>query len=98
MGLVPKGCEAPPVRDESTISILQNMNKKLLISLANLIRDHNAAVRAGHSQSAFDGEHISTLADFCARENPAFKRDRWVDYIAGKCGPNGGPAKGGNAS
>lgn len=30
------------------------------------------------------------LADMCAKSNPAFKRGRWLDYIAGKVGPNGG--------
>jgi hypothetical protein len=29
-------------------------------------------------------------ADFCQKHNPAFKRQRWFDYIDGKCGPNGG--------
>ena len=66
------------------------MSKKQFISLADAIRTHNAAVKAGHSQSAFDGEHLSTLADFCKSTNPAFMRSRWLDYIDGKCGANGG--------
>ena len=52
------------------------MSKKQFIALADLIRSHNAAVKSGLSQTAFDGELISTLADFCAAQNPAFKRGR----------------------
>jgi hypothetical protein len=33
------------------------------------------------------------LADFCKAQNPNFNRDRWLDYIAGKCGKNGGKVK-----
>lgn len=35
------------------------------------------------------------LADFCKSQNGAFKRDRWIAYINGECGPNGGEVKGG---
>ena len=31
-----------------------------------------------------------TCADFCAAQNPRFNRARWLAYIAGECGPNGG--------
>ena len=30
------------------------------------------------------------LANFCHEMNPRFARRRWLDYISGKCGPNGG--------
>ena len=33
------------------------------------------------------------LADFCAAQNPAFNRERWLAYIAGDCGSNGGKRK-----
>lgn len=32
----------------------------------------------------------SHLADFCAGQSPCFERERWLDYIDGKCAPNGG--------
>lgn len=57
------------------------MNKKQLIALANFIRAN---------PGAFSPAAVEKLADFCARENPLFKRDRWLGYIAGRCGPNGG--------
>jgi hypothetical protein len=33
------------------------------------------------------------LADFCASQNSRFDRERWLGYIAGECGPNGGKVK-----
>jgi hypothetical protein len=33
------------------------------------------------------------LADWCASQSATFKRDRWLQYIAGECGPNGGAVK-----
>ena len=33
---------------------------------------------------------LPVLADFCQAQNPNFKRDRWLGYIAGECGPYGG--------
>ena len=41
----------------------------------------------------FTHTQILALADWCALQNPNFKRDRWLDYIAGKCGKNGGAVK-----
>lgn len=35
----------------------------------------------------------NALADFCKSQNPRFDRERWLDYIAGKCGPSGGKVK-----
>lgn len=32
----------------------------------------------------------SELADFCIEQNGRFNRHRWLDYIKGECGPNGG--------
>jgi hypothetical protein len=59
------------------------MGKKTLIALADHVR---AAGR-------FDAAQIARLADFCQAQNPAFKRDRWIQYVAGQCGPNGGKKK-----
>ena len=67
------------------------MSKKDFIALANAIREHNAKDGAGFCR--FTVGQVQTLADFCENQNPLFKRDRWLDYIAGKCGPNGGSVK-----
>lgn len=42
------------------------------------------------SRPVFDETALDTLANFCKSQNGNFLRDRWLDYIAGKCGPNGG--------
>lgn len=64
------------------------MSKKHFIELADMIRDANQAAPGKFTQAAID-----KLADFCASQNPNFKRERWLDYIAGKCGKNGGKVR-----
>lgn len=61
------------------------MSKKDFISMANFIRDHNKL-----SQSTFSKEQVEVLALFCQTTNSRFNRSRWLAYIAGECGPNGG--------
>lgn len=58
------------------------------IALANAIREHNE-----FHGIKFNIDQLNTLADFCHFQNPSFDRHRWLDYIAGKCGPNGGRIK-----
>lgn len=65
------------------------MSKKHFIALANAIRDHNRFAK-DCGGDVFTGPQLERLADFCQSTNSLFKRDRWLDYIAGKCGPNGG--------
>lgn len=64
------------------------MSKKHFIALADTIRLAN---RFG--PATFSEEAIKELASFCARQNPNFDKSRWLDYIAGKCGPSGGAIK-----
>ncbi len=74
------------------------MTKKHVIALADAIITHDNFVshpyRTGMGEDAdiilFDRHHLATLADFCKRQNPNFNQERWLDYIAGKCGSNGG--------
>lgn len=66
------------------------MTKKHFIALADTIREHNRIEGGMYEPKAFEGGHLSTLADFCQSQNPNFNRELWLDYIAGKCGPNGG--------
>lgn len=67
------------------------MNKKQFITLANHIRGSNANTM--QSLGIFTPDQIEALADFCRAQNPAFNRARWLSYIAGTCGPNGGKIK-----
>jgi hypothetical protein len=60
------------------------MYKKHFIELADWIRT---------SPVPFLPTHIEYLADFCKQQNSNFNRERWLGYIAGECGPNGGAVK-----
>lgn len=65
------------------------MSKKDFIALADTLRESN---RIQHP--IFNSDHLDVLAQFCKEQNRNFMRDRWLAYIAGTCGPNGGsPAK-----
>lgn len=66
------------------------MTKKNFIALADAVRIHN---KWASSLEEFGVEHLKVLADFCAAQNPRFNRQRWLDYIAGECGPSGGKVK-----
>ncbi len=65
-----------------------SMSKKDFIRLADYIRDVTRC-----SEQPFTDSQIGHLADFCREQNSAFKRERWLDYIAGNCGPSGGTIK-----
>lgn len=74
------------------------MSKKHFIALAEMIIGYNEILPAGIPQHMFCSGQISALADFCQAQNPNFNRERWLAYIAGECGPNGGPVKPNRAS
>ena len=59
------------------------MTKQHFVALADSIR----------ADGTFTPEQVNALADFCAAQNPAFNRERWLAYVAGDCGPNGGNLK-----
>jgi hypothetical protein len=68
------------------------MTKKQYIAQADAIKAHNDIRNAralGEERDRFYHAHIETLADFYAVQNPRFDRQLWLDYIAGRCGPNG---------
>lgn len=69
------------------------MSKKDFIALADMIREHNVVAGNNVGYTAFNADQLEALADFCRSQNNNFMRDRWLDYIAGKCGPNGGTIK-----
>jgi len=70
------------------------MSKKDFIALADAIKSHeyNARIMNQH-YNGFSRDQIEMLADFCQSTNPRFNRERWLAYIAGECGPNGGRVK-----
>ena len=62
------------------------MTKKHFIALVDTVKDIKA--RKCNMERT-----IELLADFCQSTNSNFKRDRWIDYINGLCGKNGGKVK-----
>ena len=68
-----------------------SMTKKDFIALADTIRNFNELHENGsETANHFDTQQLAVLAAHFKANYPAFNRDRWLDYIAGKCGPNGG--------
>lgn len=66
------------------------MSKKDFIALADTIRFHNRSAQVYGTGTAFTQDQLDELASFCKSQNSNFMKDRWLDYIAGKCGKNGG--------
>ena len=67
------------------------MSKKDFIALANVLRGTRPSVQ-GFARSQWTRDK-DALAEFCKRQNPRFKRERWLGYIEGTCGPSGGRVK-----
>lgn len=63
------------------------MTKKQFIALADHIKRENAA---NPDNPPFSGHAIEKLSAFCKASNPQFNKWRWLRYIRGECGPNGG--------
>ncbi len=63
------------------------MTKKDFIALADAIRAYGSNCSVSADKISIP---VSVLADFCATQNPNFDRNRWLDYVAGNCGKNGG--------
>jgi hypothetical protein len=64
------------------------MTRKTFIALADHLKD-----RYDGNKSVCWNEVLRLLADFCQSQNPAFKRERWIGYVRGECGPGGGTVK-----
>lgn len=58
------------------------MSKKDFVALADHIRPMEPS-----------DEWLRVLAQFCRSQNPEFKRERWIGYVKGENGPNGGAVK-----
>ena len=61
-----------------------SMSKKDFVALADTIRSN---------REVFPEQAIHALAVFCGRQNGNFNGPRWLAYIDGQCGPNGGAVK-----
>jgi len=67
-----------------------SMSKKDFVALADAIKEHNALQDGTTNAIKFGPFHINTLANFCRSQNSRFMRERWLGYIAGENGKNGG--------
>ena len=66
------------------------MSKKHFIKLADTLA---SITRHDDGQTVEFAAVINALADFCEGQNPHSMRGRWLQYIAGECGPNGGKVR-----
>lgn len=69
------------------------MTKKHFIALADAIRKFNLTAKENGFGIGFTAMQTDALADFCASQNRHFKRERWLGYIAGTNGKNGGKVR-----
>jgi hypothetical protein len=67
------------------------MNKKHFIALADTIREIDRRdAEYGFSKEELRKVFLLELGNFCMAQNHNFDRERWLGYIAGTNGPNGG--------
>jgi hypothetical protein len=69
------------------------MTKKHFIALADTMKRNKPQWKANGDDvpALMQWERtVRDLADFCAEQNPNFNRTRWILYVNGECGPNGG--------
>lgn len=67
------------------------MHKKQFIALADAIRETKPVEPSYEFRQWI--KMRDRIADFCQLQNSAFNRSRWITYINGGCGPNGGAVK-----
>jgi putative protein kinase ArgK-like GTPase of G3E family len=66
------------------------MSKRHFIALADALRAEKPQPNWNPNKLAQWELDVKAVANVCAASNSAFKRDRWMDYVNGLCGPNGG--------
>lgn len=67
-----------------------SMSKKDFTAIADGIKEHN---RINGRYSDFEEDQLEALMDVFKKIDPASDRERWLNYIAGTHGPNGGAVK-----
>jgi hypothetical protein len=60
------------------------ITKKYLIAVGQLIKD------ARGTSDEFSTSQIHSMASMFRRHNPRFSRERWIGFVMGVNGPNGG--------
>lgn len=69
------------------------MSKKDFIALADTLKAFLKTNAGREMDDISTGVLIQHMADFCQSQNPRFMRERWLGYVAGTCGQNGGVVK-----
>ena len=66
------------------------MTKKHFIALADSMVAFFETNAGAEMDAMTRNVLINALADFCQSQNPNFNRERWLGYVAGTNGKNGG--------
>jgi hypothetical protein len=69
------------------------MSKKHFIALADALRAEKPGDKWDANKHVQWELDIKAVSNVCRSFNPRFNRERWLAYIAGKCGPSGGKIK-----
>ena len=66
------------------------MSKKHFIALADALRQTRPADHWDANKRVQWEMDVRVIADVLNQSNPRFNYSRWMDYVNGLCGPNGG--------
>lgn len=66
------------------------MTKRHFIALADALRNERPGDLWDPNKRVQWDLDVLAIAHVCEQANPRFNRDRWLGYIAGTNGPNGG--------
>ena len=69
---------------------ITTMTKKHFIALADALRAEKPGTNWDPNKMVQWELDVKAIANVCAAHNPNFNRERWLGYIAGTNGPNGG--------
>jgi hypothetical protein len=67
--------------------LAEGPSNKDYVALADHIKMHNSITAP---ENHFNDTHLSSLADHMKSQNSAFMKDRWLGYVKGSNGKNGG--------
>jgi len=68
------------------------MTKKEVIALADTVREYQED-QSRNGVAEKPPYLLDRLMDFCQENHPRFDKVRWLGYIRGECGPNGGKVR-----
>ena len=67
-----------------------SMTKKDFVALADALRAERPGENWDPNKRVQWDLDCQAVAHCCGAQNPRFDRDRWLAYLKGECGPNGG--------